>query len=216
MAIKAVEILENYSTLFEAPSTEAALLEQDANYAAMRNRILTSRRVWINPIDPMARDINIYDIAHALSQICRYGGHTPVFYSVAEHSLRVADVLDSVGAYEYHLAGLMHDSAEAYLSDITAPVKHNLVGYDAYEDRMLQCICERFNILPVAKVYSDVVKFADRCILATEMRDLFNDSGYNLYGTPLIEPLLLSRVMSPSQASNAFLDRFKDYGGDLR
>ena len=72
-------------------------------------------------------DINIYDIAHALSQICRFTGHTKKFYSVAEHSVRVSYLALGQANKRY---GLMHDAAEAYINDLSTSLKKFLSSPD--------------------------------------------------------------------------------------
>lgn len=80
------------------------------------------------PLDPDPDSIDIVDIAHALSNTCRFSGHTKKFYSVAQHSYCV-----SLLCGEHALYGLLHDASEAYLHDISTPVKHSPEMY-AYRD----------------------------------------------------------------------------------
>src|SRR6266496_1501995 len=81
--------------------------------------IMTYSGELITPLNPDPDDIQIEDIAHALSNQCRFSGHCKQFYSVAEHSCRVSDLC----SYEHQLGGLLHDGTEAYLSDIARPIK---------------------------------------------------------------------------------------------
>ena len=74
----------------------------------------TGHRFFLN--DPRPEDIHIEDIAHALANICRFGGHSRTFYSVAEHSILVAEILRQDSQPRHVIfAGLMHDAAEAYV-----------------------------------------------------------------------------------------------------
>ena len=88
-----------------------------------------------NFINPKVEDIHILDIARALSNICRFGGHTSSFYSVAEHSIITAEILEQKNANKITvLAGLLHDATEAYMGDMPRPIKgslpqHILEGY---------------------------------------------------------------------------------------
>lgn len=87
-------------------------------------RTFTGRQFW--PLDPRADEVEIKDIAHALSNMCRFNGHTKRFYSVAEHCVRVADLFRVEGKFGYPgLLALLHDAAEAYLVDLPRPVKHS-------------------------------------------------------------------------------------------
>jgi hypothetical protein len=84
---------------------------------------LSGRRV--NPFDASPADIDPADIAQALSNLCRFGGHSRAFYSVAQHSVIVSDLLADTGAApDAVLAALLHDAAEAYLGDLPHPLKH--------------------------------------------------------------------------------------------
>ena len=112
--------------------------------------------------------ICIRDIAHALSNICRYTGHTNEFYSVAQHSVLASYIVPEEDA----LSGLLHDATEAYLSDISKPLKLLLPEYNALEDRIWLKIAERFNLPAVLPI---TVKQADIILLATEKRDLLGD-----------------------------------------
>jgi hypothetical protein len=78
----------------------------------------TGRQFW--PCDPRPEDVCLEDIAHHLALMCRFGGACRVFYSVAEHSVRVAELVwdRTNGDREAALAGLLHDASEAYLVDI--------------------------------------------------------------------------------------------------
>lgn len=122
-----------------------------------------------------ASKLDIEDIAHALAFQCRYNGHTRKFYSVAEHSVRVAQVMDWLSPQEdldlWCMAGLMHDAAEAYIGDIISPVKTRYFD-KKIEDQVEHLVAEQFKI-PIHMLQSDLVKRADLSLLATELRDLF-------------------------------------------
>lgn len=98
-----------------------------------------------NPMKPVDRDIDIFDIAHALALICRGNGHIKTFYSVAQHSIACAE---EALAREYTpvvvMGCLLHDASEAYLSDVTRPVKKDLPQYLQAEDTLQNAIWRRF------------------------------------------------------------------------
>ncbi|MDY3867829.1 MAG: phosphohydrolase [Pyramidobacter sp.] len=100
---------------------------------------------FINPLQPDAEHICIEDIAHALSQMCRAGGHFRSFLSVAQHSVNCCLEAEARGlCVTLRLACLLHDAGEAYLSDITRPVKQFLPEYRKYEDTLLNVIWEKY------------------------------------------------------------------------
>ena len=117
-------------------------------------------------LNPTAEAVCIEDIAHALSNICRYTGHTKKFYSVAQHSVLMAD---NVLPDEDKLVALLHDATEAYLTDISKPLKNLLPQYCELEDKVYKVIAEKFGL---SDKLPDSVKEADLRLLATEKRDL--------------------------------------------
>jgi len=90
----------------------------------------TGRRVHI--ADPLPDEIDIEDIAHGLSHTCRFAGHVPLYYSVAQHSLLVSELLDERTA----MWGLLHDASEAYLHDLTRPLKRVMAATAESTDRL--------------------------------------------------------------------------------
>ena len=102
----------------------------------------TGKKFPLDNPDPALIDIE--DIAHALSLLCRFNGHCTRFYSVAEHSVHVAREID----LKLAMVGLLHDAAEAYLGDVPSPLKAQLSQFNAFERKMEQAIGERFGIDP--------------------------------------------------------------------
>jgi len=131
----------------------------------------TPRVPWIQladgrpfePSNPKPEDISIEVIAKALSHICRFGGHTNRFYSVAEHSIHVANLLPD----ELKIYGLLHDAHEAYTGygDICSPVKPTSLGV---VERIIDLAIARAFNLEAYKFYIDEVKQADLKMLHTE------------------------------------------------
>ena len=162
----------------------------------------TGRR--FTPLRPKMEAIDIRDIAHALSLLCRFNGHCRAFYSVAEHSLRVSRVLPD----ELALWGLLHDAAEAYLTDLPRPVKRQIPQYDEMEDHLLRAVARRFRLpWPVPEeVYA-----VDTRLLATEARDLMGASAkeWGLQAEPMAERIV---PWPCEKAEQRFLARFFDLG----
>ena len=97
------------------------------------------------PLRPKPEDVDVEDIAHALSLICRANGHFRHFYSVAQHSLACAEEAAARGhSTEVVLGCLLHDASEAYLCDVTRPVKRHIPQYLQAEERLQAVIWERF------------------------------------------------------------------------
>lgn len=133
----------------------------------------------IRPLAPDPDDILIIDIAHALSNQCRFSGHTLRHYSVAQHSVHVAQLVYYWGGSKQEaLWGLLHDASEAYLVDLPTPLKvhESFWPYREAEKHLQAVICERFG-LPT--VQPPAVTRADAIMLATEVRDLMHpDAEY--------------------------------------
>jgi len=107
--------------------------------------ILTFTGKHFDPVEPDDNLIDATDIAHALSMLCRANGHFPIFYSVAQHSISCAqEAIARNLPKEIVLGCLLHDASEAYLSDITRPVKKALPYYLEVEDRLQNMIWKHF------------------------------------------------------------------------
>lgn len=152
-----------------SPEAYGTVTQDEWGQPRVGDWIQTHRKIKFHPGDPKPADVDIRDIAHALSNLCRYTGHTGSFYSVAEHSVRVALLCPP----EDRLWGLMHDAAEAYIGDLNRPTKMlpEMAPYRHMEANIMRVICEKFCI-PAEPPPS--VKRADEILLATEARDLMS------------------------------------------
>lgn len=107
--------------------------------------ILTYSGKRFYPLEPQADMLELADIAHALSMMTRANGHFPVFHSVAEHCIECAEEAALRGYSKRVVIGcLLHDASEAYLADITRPVKKSLPQYIEAENRLLELIYETY------------------------------------------------------------------------
>lgn len=152
----------------------------------------------IFPQDPESIELSIVDIAHALSFLCRYAGHTQEFYSVAQHCVHMSYLVPEEYAYE----ALLHDASEAYLADLPHDVKAILPDYQRLEARLERHIARHF-FLP--HPMSLVVKRMDQRICATEMAFLMN-----FYDHPLAmeAPVFLIHGWHPEMACEKFIERY--------
>lgn len=133
----------------------------------------------VDPFDMVPDDVCIEDIAHHLSLACRYNGAVPYHYSVGQHSLLVADLLMLHGADpRLELAGLLHDASEAYLGDVTTPIKRNSMseGYRKVEWHAMRVVEAVFG-LPYGLTEADRVKWADNEALEREWWSLIEPNG---------------------------------------
>lgn len=169
--------------------------------------ILTATGGTFDYLEACVADVDVVDIASALSKLCRFAGHTRQFYSVAQHSVMVSRLLPP----EMALAGLLHDATEAYLVDLPSPLKALLPGYRMLERRVWELVAARFDLpreLP-AEVHR-----ADLIMLATERRDLMMpcDVPWPQLGgvVPLESPI---EPWAPGRAAGLFIDRYVELMG---
>jgi predicted RNase H-like nuclease len=137
------------------------------------NAILTYTNTLFYPLAPVAAEVKLEDIAHALAQMCRANGHFKTFYSVAQHSLNCAREAKARGLPErLQLACLLHDASEAYISDITRPVKHYLEDYKRIERNLQQVIYKRFGISDLTEIECGHIGEIDNALLDHEFKAL--------------------------------------------
>lgn len=128
-----------------------------------------------DPMNITTEDICTEDIAHALSLLCRGGGHLMSFYSVGQHSLNCAKEAKARGWSErLQLACLLHDASEAYISDIIRPVKVHLVNYLEIEGQIMKQIWKKYGLDDLKEEECRAWKTIDDDILAFELKTLMN------------------------------------------
>lgn len=126
----------------------------------------TGRQFW--PLEPAVEDVSITDITHALSMLCRFGGHSRSFYSVAEHCINVTLLAVRRFPEILPIHALLHDAAEAYLVDLPSPIKHELPVYQEAEHTILRVIFRGLDVPYPAKDEWDRIHEVDQIILASE------------------------------------------------
>lgn len=126
----------------------------------------------IDLLDPRPEQININDIAWALSNLCRFVGHVKSFYSVAQHSILVSEMSG------WSLEGLLHDATEAYLGDISSPLKSVLPEYKKIEANFHRVISQKFDLIPFVP---NEVHAADKKIVLEEIEFYKNNQENNKF-----------------------------------
>lgn len=159
------------------------------------------------PLDARPEEVKIEDIAHALSLICRYGGHARQFYSVSQHSRHVAELLAKThGDDTLTLQGLIHDATEAYLGDMVRPLKLSMPEYCSIEERLDAVIHEALEVPYPCFEDRAIIKWADNTLLMTERRELVNHSNFewNIKEKPLDDLKIIPE--SPAGAKSNFTE----------
>ena len=154
-------------------------------------------------LDPHGSDFAIEDVAHGLALVCRYAGQCRDFYSVAEHSLLVSDV-----ATNHRYEALLHDAAEAFIGDITRPLKQLLPDYKRIEEAVEDAVIERFGM---DRAYRSEVKATDLRVLAAEQMQIMAPGTADWAAEAQVEPAAITvRFLSPKAAKRQFLKRYEE------
>lgn len=166
----------------------------------------------IHLLKPQPEEIHIVDIAHALSQMCRFTGHTRTFYSVAEHLYFASFLAEPQDA----LWGLMHDASESYCADLNRPLKHyTAIGpvYREVEERIQNAICDRYGL---PREMPKSVHEADIRMLYTEKEQLLPRMAWVTKWSVDERPAnIVLPTWKPRKAEKMFLKRFKElYKGE--
>lgn len=157
--------------------------------------------------NPEESNVDIYDIALALSHICRFAGHVSSFYSVAQHAVNVSLIVPR----EHALTALMHDTAEAFTNDIPTPLKFAIPAFKELETRIEMAMSKRFGFeFPLP----EPVKYADLQMLKIEkeLRKPHASGRWEVLDgveTDEIELLPKMRLMMPQEARELFLARYE-------
>jgi uncharacterized protein len=171
----------------------------------MRMRLISGREV--DPLNVLGDDLNAWDIAHALSMLCRYGGHVQFFYSVAQHSVNVEKALRALGCDEPKMlrTALMHDATEAYLGDIIAPIKEHVRHFQEVEDDLWRVMARRFDCyveipLDVKQIDFDIRFWEMAWLMPGGLKLMRDREG------------VLMRRLTPSQARTGMMRAMKRLG----
>lgn len=173
------------------------------------SEIMTYTKKMFDPLRPNAELIDIEDIAHALSMLCRANGHFRSFYSVAQHSINCMKEAKARGCSErIQLACLLHDASEAYLSDVTRPVKAELPRYKEIETPLQEMIWNKWLSIPLTAEEIRLVFEIDDTMLLNEFMALMDTA------LAAETPVLLSNAQFVfngfKETKEEYLSKFKD------
>ena len=184
--------------------------EVDCGY----NMVLFSGK-YVNPAKMTTADIDIIDIAHGLSNICRFAGQCITYYSVAQHSRIMAEMIHrQTGDKRMALTALLHDGSEAYLCDLVRCVKALVPDYCRLEDYVQSRIIFKFNLLIGSTINElpPVVKEADMRMCLTERHQLISDKKTVWDLEAVCQPYGIELVTEyPRHAERLFLAAFEKY-----
>lgn len=124
--------------------------------------------------------VNLKDLAHALSNCCRWGGHCDPFYSVAEHLLmcEMSAYQDRPEDFNLRFKVLTHDIEEAIFTDLPAPIKDLIApNYEQWTQKVQTWFLSSLNILPPTEEEHRIIKSIDNCVRAWEWNRLLVHPG---------------------------------------
>ena len=138
--------------------------------------ITTYSKQPLDPVTAAPEEIQLVDIAHALSLMCRANGHFPYFYSVAQHCVNCVKEAQARGYSErVQLGCLLHDASEAYLSDVTRPIKQLLPYYLEVEDRLQNVIFDKWITPTLTKEERCQIFDVDDALLYHEFMEIMGE-----------------------------------------
>lgn len=172
------------------------------------NTIITSSGIYFDYENPKIEQINIKDISKALSNTCRFGGHSS-FYSVAEHSVHCATLAKEAGLNEDVIsAALMHDAQEAYIGDMPKPLKLMMPEFQELERKIEYLVNHRFKI---KSGHEKTIKSFDLQMLKAEKLALFPDDDFNWHGFNQIKDVHVDiKCWHPKEAEMHFFMTYSD------
>lgn len=173
--------------------------------------VATSSGRLFDVVHPTPQQVNIREIAHALSQANRFGGHTRWPYSVAQHLVYCAGECERryVGRPDLAFACLLHDGAEAYVCDVIRPVKRLISSvYRPIEERVQAAVWRAFGAEIDAET-ERVIKEVDNAVVMAESAQLMTGSETWNWAGVAMAPLKIGQ-WTPKAAYYAFLSKFYD------
>lgn len=175
-------------------------------FGCIKNTIKVSAGHYVDLASPDPETIEIRSIAAALSKTCRFGGHCPRFYTVAEHCVHAVGLAMQDRITKDALrAILLHDATEAYVGDVVKPLKAMLPEYQVIESNIEQAVSARFGI--DFGHYSHLIKRYDRLMLKAEKIQMWPEDREEWFGFAGLEhrPVVF-QYWSPPFAEEEFLN----------
>ena len=178
------------------------------------NNMITYTGIKFDPINPNIELINIKDIAHALSLICRANGHIKHFYSIAQHSINCAlEAKARNYSIKVQLLLLLHDASEAYISDIIRPVKPHLTNYLNIEAKLQETIYKKYINSELVEDDYNKIKEVDDDILMSELYILMNRDNLENHVNILCDANY--EYIQFNDVEQTFIDMFNDLTSKL-
>ena len=164
----------------------------------------------INPTNPDLSQIDIRDIAHALSLICRGNGQVKSFFSVGQHCINAAKEASARGySNRVILACLLHDAGESYLSDVPRPLKPSMPEYVRTEEHLLDFIYEKYLGSKLEKKEQRLVKSIDNDLLYYDLKELLNECSSD--AAPKLSISLNYDFVPFHQIEQTYLELYQQY-----
>lgn len=160
---------------------------------------------------PEESDVTLDDLASALSNICRFSGHLPTFYSVAQHLVNTSRIV----SVEFAFDALMHDTAEAFTNDLPTPLKWTLPIFKELETKIETAMSKKFSF---NYPYPKEVKQADTEMLILEKLYVkLDDRVWPMYEGIEVDHLIDKvdlKGWQPQRAKREFLERYHELKND--
>lgn len=180
---------------------EKQYIEEKTKGLIIHMRLLNGKIVDLDNLQD--EDIAIEQIAHSLSLQCRYNGQISEFYSIAQHSMLVAQFLEErYSDSDISLCGLLHDAAEAYIGDLVTPIKNHVKVFVDLEENILERILKKYNVYSIYKINEPYIHKVDRELYYAEVQYFFEGA------TKIIDELPYN---NREDLTMAFLEDFEYY-----
>lgn len=182
----------------------------DSMEIGMTDYITTYTGIHFIPTQPEADGVEIKDIAHALSYICRGNGHLKSFFSVGQHCIYCSREAEARGYSDRVILGcLLHDASEAYLSDVPRPFKKRLPQYHEWEEALLQVIYTKYLGSDLTEEEKKLIKQIDDDLLFYDLKELLNEPQDG--NEPVLHVKIEREYVPFEEVEKQYLERFRQY-----